>query len=163
MAHFINLETNLIEANVLVGARPRVAQFTPDGNQVWVSAEIGGTISVIDVASHRIVEEITFRLPGIERSAIQPVGLTITADGKRVFVALGPAARVAVVDVETYQVEKYLLVGQRVWNLDLTADERYLVSTNGVSNDVSIIDVNRLKVLKSIKVGRLPWGVVIKP
>ena len=163
MAHFINLATNLIEANVLVGARPRVARFTPDGNQVWVSAEIGGTISVIDVASHRIVEEIAFRIPGIERAAIQPVGLSITADGKRVFVALGPAARVAVVNAETYQVEKYLLVGQRVWNLALTPDERNLVSTNGVSNDVSIIDVNKLKVLKSIKVGRLPWGVVIKP
>ena len=115
------------------------------------------------MATHRNIHEIASRIRAFERAAIQPVGLSITADGKRVFVALGPAARVAVVNAETYQVEKYLLVGQRVWNLDLTPDERYLVSTNGVSNDISIIDADSLKVLKSIKVGRLPWGVVTKP
>ena len=36
--------------------------------------------------------------------------------------ALGPANRVAVVDTATFEVEKYLLVGRRVWQLDLTPD-----------------------------------------
>ena len=59
--------------------------------------------------------------------------------------------------------EKYLLVGQRVWNLAFTPDEKRLFTTNGVSNDVSVLDLDRLKVIKSIKVGRLPWGVVVAP
>jgi hypothetical protein len=33
---------------VLVDARPRFAEFKPDGSEVWVSSEIGGTESVID-------------------------------------------------------------------------------------------------------------------
>ena len=59
------------------------------------------------------------------------------------------------------EVEKYPLVGQRVWQIALTPDEKLLFTTNGVSNDVSVIDVERLKVIKSIPVGRFPWGVVV--
>ena len=89
--------------------------------------------------------------------------MRITKDGKTAFVALGPANRVAVVNVETREVEKYLLVGQRVWNIGFTPDEKLLFTTNGTSNDVSVIDVDALRVTKSIKVGRYPWGVVVAP
>jgi YVTN family beta-propeller protein len=91
------------------------------------------------------------------------MGVRLTKDGKKAFVALGPANRVAVVDTATFKVEKYLLVGQRVWNLGFTPDEKLLFTTNGTSNDVSVIDVASLKVIKSIKVGRYPWGVVSAP
>ena len=40
-------------ANVLVDTRPREAKFTPDGKEVWVSSEVGGTVSVIDAAPGR--------------------------------------------------------------------------------------------------------------
>ena len=82
-------------------------------------------------------------------------------DGKTAFVALGPANRVAVIDTAKKKVEKYLLVGQRVWQLAFTPDAKYLYTTNGVSNDVSVIDVASLKVVKSIPVGSFPWGVAI--
>ncbi len=85
----------------------------------------------------------------------------MTKDGKRAFVALGPANRVAVVNAETFEVEKYLLVGQRVWQLAFSPDERLLFTTNGASNDVSVIDTEKLRVLRSIKVGRYPWGVAV--
>jgi YVTN family beta-propeller protein len=68
---------------------------------------------------------------------------------------------VAVVDTNTHEVTKYLLVGQRVWHTAFTPDERYLLTTNGVSNDISVIDVASLKVIKSIQVGELPWGIAI--
>jgi PQQ-dependent catabolism-associated beta-propeller protein len=162
MAHFINLETLKVEDNVLVDQRPRVAQFTHDGKQVWVSSEIGGTVSVIDMENRKIIKKINFQIPGIHKEAIQPVGIKITKNGQQAFVALGPAARVAVIDTATLQVEKYFLVGQRVWNLAFSPDEKLVYTTNGVSNDVSVIDVDRLKVRKSIRVGRLPWGVVVR-
>ena len=75
--------------------------------------------------------------------------------------ALGPANRVAVINGATHEVQKYLLVGQRVWHLAFTPDEKYLLTTNGVSNDVSVIDVASLKVIKTIQVGELPWGIAI--
>ena len=161
MAHFINTETYSVFDNILVGSRPRVAEFSADGTRLWVSSEIGGTVSVIDPKTRKIVTTIGFEIPGVRAEAIQPVGIRITRDGKRVFVGLGPANRVAVINADTMQVEKYLLVGQRIWQLALTPDESLLFTTNGVSNDVSVIDVARTKVVKSIAVGRYPWGIAI--
>ncbi len=71
-------------------------------------------------------------MPGLRSEMIQPVGINITKDGKTVFVALGPANRVAVVDAKSHEVKKYLLVGQRVWHMAFTPDEKYLLATNGI-------------------------------
>lgn len=163
MAHFIDAESFEITGNVLVDQRPRIAEFTSDGDEVWVSSEIGGTVSVIDAKTLEIKKKISFSVPGLQPEAIQPVGVRILKDRSKAYVALGPANRVAIVDAQTYEVEGYALVGQRVWQLALTPDEKQLFATNGVSNDVTLIDVERGKARKSIPTGSYPWGVVIKP
>ena len=116
---------------------------------------------MIDPVKREVSKKITFDIPGLRKEAIQPVGINITRDGKTGFVALGPANRVAVINAVTHEVQKYLLVGQRVWHMAFTPDEKYLLTTNGVSNDVSVIDVAALRVIKTIQVGELPWGVTI--
>jgi PQQ-dependent catabolism-associated beta-propeller protein len=161
MAHFIDTDTHKIIANVLVDSRPRFAAFKSDASELWVSSEVGGTVSIIDPVKHNVTKKINFVVPGLRSEAIQPVGISITKDGKTGFVALGPANRVAVIDGTTHEVKKYLLVGQRVWHLAFTPDEKYLLTTNGLSNDVSVIDVASLKVIKSIQVGELPWGITV--
>ena len=161
MAHFIDTATRQIVANVLVDARPRFAEFKRDNSEIWISSEIGGTVSVVDPVKREVTKKITFEIPGLRSEAIQPVGIGMTKDGKTAFVALGPANRVAVVDAASHKVIKYLLVGQRVWHMAFTPDEKYLMVTNGVSNDVSVIDVAAQKVIKTIQVGELPWGITI--
>jgi PQQ-dependent catabolism-associated beta-propeller protein len=161
MAHFIDTETHKTFDNVLVDNRPRVAIFNKEGTQLWVSSEIGGTVTLINPADRKIMGKIGFEIPGVAKEAIQPVGIRLTQDGTKAFVALGPANRVAVIDIANMKVEKYILVGQRVWQMYLTPDDKLLYTTNGASNDVTVIDVKGLKPVKSIKVGRYPWGVVI--
>ena len=100
-------------------------------------------------------------MPGLRSENIQPVGVNISHDGKLAFVSLGPANRMAAVDVKTRQVVKYLLVGQRVWHAAFTPDDKFLLTANGVSNDVSVIDVAALKVVKSVQVGESPWDLAI--
>jgi len=133
MAHFFDYKTHKMVAGVLVDARPRIAMFTHDGSEVWVSSELGGTVSVIDPVKHVVTHKISFDVQGLRAEAIQPVGIQFTADDATAFVALGPANRVAVIDAKTYKPRKYLLVGQRVWQMTF------------------------------IQVGRLPWGVVVSP
>jgi PQQ-dependent catabolism-associated beta-propeller protein len=161
MAHFIDPAKLQVVASVLVDQRPRFAAFTPDGSELWVSSEVGGTVSVVDPVKHSVEHKIEFTIPGMRADPIQPVGINITRDGKLAFVALGPANRVAVIDTKTYKVIKYLLVGQRVWHMAFTPDEKYLLTTNGLSNDVSVIDVAGLNVVNTVQVGELPWGVTI--
>ena len=148
---------------MLVDKRPRYAVFNKDGSRLWVSSEVGGSVAVIDPGTHKIVKKIRFEIPGLTKEEIQPVGIKLTADGKTAFVALGPANRVAVIDAQTLEVRKYLLVGARVWQLALTPDEKLLYATNGNSNDVSVIDVASEKVIKTIPVGASPIGVASSP
>jgi PQQ-dependent catabolism-associated beta-propeller protein len=166
MAHFINTETYEIEHNLLVDQRPRYAQYTADGTRLFVSSEIGGTVSVMDIAEDgtpTLVEKIEFEVPGVLPEWLQPVGVKVTEDGSRIFVALGPANRVAVIDGESLEVLDYIIVGQRVWQLAFTPDERYLISTNGNSNDITVIDVEAEEAIQTVQVGQQPWGVVVAP
>ncbi|MGU3541189.1 beta-propeller fold lactonase family protein, partial [Methylobacterium sp. A54F] len=121
-----------------VGQRPRHAEFSADGRRLWVSSEIGGTVSVIDVASRQVVQTIAFAIKGVSGDRIQPVGITLSRDGGRAFVALGPSDRVAVIDTASFAVLNYILVGRRVWHLALTPEGDRLLTTNGVSGDVTV-------------------------
>ena len=163
MLHWIDTATQQLVDNTLVDQRPRHVEFDPDGKRLWASAEIGGTVSVINVASRKIDKVLRFQIKGVHPDKVQPVGVKLSADGKLAFVALGPANHVAVVDAHSYEILDYLLVGRRVWHMAFTPDQKQLLTTNGVSGDVSVIDVDSLKVTKSIKVGRYPWGVVVTP
>ena len=88
--------------------------------------------------------------------------MAVKSDRSKAYVALGPANRVAVIDAQSFEVEDYLLVGQRVLAARLLARRRFLYTTNGVSNDISVIDVDADKVTKSVAVGSFPWGVAVK-
>ena len=163
MAHWIDTETNQIFANTLVDARPRHAEFTKGTNELWVSAEIGGTVSVFDAATQTAKAKIRFAIQGVNSDLVQPVGFEFTPDEKTVFVALGPSNHVAVINAETYEVEDYILVGRRVWHMAFSQDHSKLFTTNGVSGDVTVIDVASRTAIKSIKVGRFPWGAALRP
>ncbi|MEM7299733.1 MAG: YVTN family beta-propeller repeat protein [Pseudomonadota bacterium] len=164
MAHFIDTQTNTIKYNMLVDQRPRYAEYTDDGKRLFVTAEIGGTVSVFDIAEDGKPTEagkISFEVPGVQTEWLQPVGAKVTSDGKWLFVALGPSNRVAVVDAVTLEVAKYILVGERVWQLAFTPGEKFLLTTNGNTNDITVIDVAAQKAIRSIPVGQQPWGVTV--
>jgi PQQ-dependent catabolism-associated beta-propeller protein len=163
MVHWIDTSTNALVDNTLIGQRPRHVEFSHDGSTLWASAEIGGTVHVIDVNSRKETQQLSFKIPGIHRDRLQPVGVKLTGDGKYAFVALGPANHVAVIDAKTYEILDYLLVGRRVWHLAFANDEKLLLTSNGVSGDVSVIDVDELEVIKTLRVGRYPWGIAVQP
>jgi PQQ-dependent catabolism-associated beta-propeller protein len=163
MAHWISTETHQLIANTLVDARPRHAEFTEDQSELWVSSEIGGTITVFDAATQAEKGKVSFSIKGVHPDRIQPVGFEFTADGAYAFVALGPANHLAVVNTKSFEVEDYILVGRRVWHMAFDAEKKRLFTTNGVSGDVTVVDVAARKALKTIKVGRFPWGVALRP
>ena len=163
MAHWIDTETQELFANTLVDSRPRHAEFAKDGTEMWVSSEIGGTVTVFNVADQSEKAKIEFEVQGVHPDRVQPVGFEFAAGDTHAFVALGPSNHIAVVNAETYEVEDYILVGRRVWHMDFNADRSLLFTTNGVSGDVTVIDVAKRKAVKSIKVGRFPWGAAFRP
>ena len=147
---------------VLVESRPRRGLFVNNGDEYWVSNELSGTVSIIDTNMQEIKKTIKFSLKGIKDQEITPVDFAYAKEKNLVFVTLGNANHVAVVDAKNYEIISYILVGKRVWGADLTADEKELIVTNGNSDDISVIDLDKFITTKSIPVGKTPHSVRIK-
>jgi PQQ-dependent catabolism-associated beta-propeller protein len=161
MVHAIDTATAKVLKNVKVGKRPRRMSITPDGKELWVTNELDASVTIVATADHSVVGSIKFEVKGARAPDITPVGIQMTRDGKRAFVALGRANHVAFIDVAARKVTHTVLVGKRPWNVMLDKAEARLFVVNGLSDDVTVIDVPGAKALKSIPVGRVPYGMVI--
>jgi YVTN family beta-propeller protein len=89
------------------------------------------------------------------------MGVVVSRDGKKIYVANGRANSISVIDGTNDKLIATIAVGQRVWGLAITPDGRKLYAANGISNDVSVIDTSNDSVLATIKAGDGPWGVAI--
>jgi len=161
LVHVIDVATAKITKNVKVGKRPRRMAITPDGKELWVTNELDASVSIVATATHTVVGTLKFEVKGARAQDITPVGILMTRDGKRAFVALGKANHVAFVDVASRKVSNLVLVGKRAWNVALDKAEAKLFVVNGLSDDVTVVDVAGAKPIKSIPVGRVPYGVAI--
>lgn len=161
MVHVIDTATAKVVKNIKVGKRPRRMAITPDGKQLWVTNELDASVSIVATADHSVVGTLKFEVKGVRAEDITPVGIQMTRDGQRAFVALGRANHVAFVDVPGRKVTNLVLVGKRAWNVALDKAEARLWVVNGLSDDVTVVDVAGAKAIKSVPVGRVPYGVVI--
>ena len=161
LVHVIDTASGKLLKNVKVGKRPRRFALTADGSQLWVTNELGSSVTVLSTKDYATLATISFDVKGARQEEITPVGITMTKDGKRAFVALGRANHVAFVDVASRKVTDLVLVGKRAWNVALDASEQRLVVVNGLSDDVTIVDVPAAKALRSVPVGRVPYMALV--
>ena len=161
IVHVIDLDSGKIVNNAVVGNRPRRLVLAAEGRELWVTNELGASLSILDTVDYRVMDTIAFLPRGMRPEDVTPVGMTLTADGKTAIVALGRANHVAFVDVASRKIEAYVLVGERAWNTTLDRDNARLFVVNGLSDDITIIDVEDRTVIKSVRVGRVPYEVLI--
>jgi YVTN family beta-propeller protein len=154
MAHVIDRASATLKQNLPVDARPRWAEFTRDGKRLWVSSELGGTVTVFDTATWQPAGKVDFTT--IENA--QPVGIAFSPDGSRAFVALGRGNAVAEVDAASLTILRRFPVGERVWELAVSPDGTRVYAANGLSSDLSIIDL-KSGTVRSVQLGGKPWGV----
>jgi len=161
LVHVIDAASGKLEKNVKVGKRPRRFALTPDGAQLWVTNELSASVSVLSTKDYAVIDTLQFQVKGMRDTDITPVGITMTRDGKRAFVALGRANHVAFVDVAARKVSDLVLVGKRAWHVALDKAEARLFVCNGLSDDLTVIDVAGAKALKTLPVGRVPYMAVL--
>ena len=86
----------------------------------------------------------------------------MSPDGLQVFVSLGRAKAIAVVDAATRKNLRTIEnVGDRPWGIAVSPDGRTLYTANGPSADISIVDVATGAVTRRIATGGSPWGAVL--
>lgn len=160
LVHVIDVATRKVVKNIQVGQRPRRFLLTGAG-ELWVSNELGASVSVIRTSDHSVQGVIDFKPPGMRPEDVTPVGMALAPDGKTAYVGLGKANHVAAVDVASRQVRGYVLVGKRAWGLALSRNGQTLYVLNGLSDDMSIVDTAKLRAFKTLKAGRVPYGAVV--
>jgi PQQ-dependent catabolism-associated beta-propeller protein len=142
-------------ANILTDARPRAVIFTRDSSKAWATAELAGTVMLIDVKKNRVLKRIRLE------HADKPVGLALSPDEHRLYVATGRGNAVAVIDTAAQRVLAHVRGGERIWGIAITRDGRKVYAANSLSNTISVIDTASLSVVKTIRTGDGPWGLVL--
>jgi YVTN family beta-propeller protein len=148
---------------IKTGARPRAIAFTSDGKTGFITSENGGVVTVFDPANP--VTTTTIQVPKIVNSPTppRPMGVAMARDNSQLFVSLGRAKAIAVIDVATKRVARIIEdVGARPWGIGLSPDGKQLYTANGPSGDVSVVDIASGKTDKRIKVDGSPWGIAVK-
>lgn len=152
----IDLKSLTVVGNVLVDVRPRSVMFSPDSRTAWVSAEIGGSLAAVDVRSRAVRASLV-----LENGSGKAVGVAVSPDGRRVYVANGGTGTVSVVDSESLRLVGTVRVGRRPWGIALSRDGTRLYVANGLSDDVSVVNTSTLRVERTMPAGKRPWGVAV--
>ncbi len=108
--------------------------FSPDGSRVYLSS-VGGSVKVFAVKSNgKVVGKASFPLPPANaptRKTEIPAGLAISADGKRLYVALNLGNRLAELDAMTGKVLRRWDAGVAPYGVALANGKAYVSNWGG--------------------------------
>src|SRR3712207_3059962 len=122
--------------------------------RLFVSNENGNTVSVIDLASNKVVATI--------EAGERPRGIGASPDGKWVYTALGDEDAIGVIDAQALKTVRKIPGGSDPEAIAAAPDGVIWVS-NEDENLASAVDPGQGKVLHVLKVGIEPEGVAISP
>jgi YVTN family beta-propeller protein len=137
---------------VPVGKGPEGIDLSPDGQQVWTAHSRDGGVSIVDVATKKVVETIN---AGTKRSN----RIKFTADGRYVVISDLDAGDLVVLDRSTHKEIKRVPLGKAPEGILIPPDgSRIFVAVNG-DNNVAAIDPKTWQVTSRIEPGRGPDGM----
>jgi YVTN family beta-propeller protein len=158
----VDVESLKVIATIPTGPRPRSIAFDQAGKIGFVTAENSASLTVFDTANHKVTRTITFPRSAGSPTPPRPMGQVVAPDGARLFVSLGRAKSVAIVDIASFALKGTVEdVGTRPWGIGISADGRQLYTANGPSGDVTVIDTAAGKIEGRIAVGGSPWGIAV--
>ena len=137
---------------VAVGRRSEGFDITPDAKELWTGNAGDGTISIIDLASKKVVQTLDANVRGANR-------LKFTLDGKRAFVSSLGGADLAVFDVSTRKDIKRIKLGRGAAGILMQPDGARVFVACSPDNYVAIIDLSTLEVTGRIEAGQDPDGL----
>jgi YVTN family beta-propeller protein len=137
--------------NIAVGHGSEGFDLTPDGKELWVANAQDQTISIIDVASKKVVETI----PSTQAAN----RLKITLDGKYVFVSDMGGNDLLVLDAATRKEHARIALPASSEGLLMAPGGRTAYTTLNTRDAVAVIDLETMKMTGEVKTGRGPDGL----
>lgn len=143
---------NWTETVIPVGNGSEGFDVSPDGKEIWVASAQDGTISIIEVASKKVVQTLDANVRGANR-------LKFTPDGRLVFVSSLGGPDLVVIDAATHKEMKRVKIGRGAAGILIQPDglRAYVACTP--DDYVAVIDVKSLEMTGNIAVGKQPDGL----
>ena len=139
-----------------VGKGPEGLDLSPNGRELWSAHSRDGGVSVIDIASKKVVHTIA---AGTKRSN----RIKLTPDGKFALVSDLEAGDLVVLDAVAHREVKRLLLGKMPEGILIPPSGGHAyVAVNG-DNHVAVIDLKTWQVTKKIPTGKGPDGMAWVP
>lgn len=137
---------------VPVGKGAEGFDVSPDGKELWTADAADGTVTVIDLASKKVVKTIAADVKGANR-------LKFTPDGKKVFVSTLSGPNATVIDPATRAVVKTIAIGKGAAGIEMQPDCSRVFIACTPDNYVTIIDLKTLAVTGRLEAGKNPDGM----
>ncbi len=140
------------ETLVSVGRGPEGFDVTPDGKELWTAHMGDGRISVIDLATKKVIQTI-------DAGARGPNRLKFTPDGKLALVSELGGGGLIVLETGSRTVTRRLRLGRGASGILVppTGGRAYVALTG--DNAVAVIDLQTLTEVNRLKTGRGPDGM----
>ncbi len=140
------------ETVVKVGNGSEGFDVSPDGKEIWVANAQEGTISIIDVASKKVVDTLNANVQSANRLKFTPDGAHVLISGLRL-------GNVVVLDAHTRKAIKQIKVGHGAAGIQMQPDGARAFVACSPDNYVLVIDLKSLEVTGKIDVGAEPDGL----
>jgi len=143
---------NWTQTVIPVGKGPEGFDLSPDGRQIWAANSRDGSVTVIDVATKRVVNTFNVQTKRSNRLKFSP-------DGRLVLISDLDAGELLVLDHNTRKDLKRIKLGKQPAGILITPDStRAYVAVTGDDN-VATIDLRSLELIDRLKTGAGPDGM----
>ncbi len=143
---------NWNETVIPVGRGSEGFDVSADGKEIWVANAQDGTISIVDVASKKVVQTLDANIRGANR-------LKFTPGGELVFVSTLGGPDLVVFDVATRKEAKRLKIGKGAAGILMQPDGARAFVACTPDDYVVVIDLKSLELLGKIVAGKQPDGL----
>jgi len=141
-----------VETAIPVGKGPEGFDVSPDGRELWAANSHDGTVSIIDVASRKVIRTLQLQTKMANR-------LKFTPDGKRVLVSDLRSGDLVALDAMTRNEIRRVSVGRGAAGILLTPDGLRAYVAASPDNNVAVVDLKTLSVSGRIATGHGPDGM----
>jgi YVTN family beta-propeller protein len=138
--------------HIPVGKGPEGFDVSPNGTEVWAAQSRDGGVSIIDLASKKVVQTFDLQTKRSNR-------LKFTPDGKLVLITDLDAGDLLVIDAATRALVKRVPIGKGASGILLTPDgaRAYVAST--AENFLAVVDMKTLQVTGKVVTSGSPDGM----
>src|SRR5262245_11342920 len=183
--HLIDIQTRSLTQTIAIANSFVGVAFNPAGDTIYVGGGPSNDVKIFKATSGVFAAAGTIPISG----GPQPSGLTLSADGSRLYVALNLTHEVGVIDTATRTLITRVKAGTYPYTAVISADSRkvYISNWGGkipgpsdftdgqnpvivdqrtgipVSGTVSVLDTASNTIVKQITVGLHPTGMTLSP